>query len=259
MAADLLQGRFSEIGLVPASPLGIDSLSQPFQVRADSCFTEEPLEGALTARNIIGMIEGETAPGELIIITANYDGLGTDPETGLFYPGADFNASGTAAVVELARVFSGLEQRPAKSVVFACLGAEECGSYGSRALADAIEAEGLKDSSQIINLQGLGAGEDGYMDVWDLNYRKNRPVRDRLIDAAAFCGVDLEVGGADPGSPASVFFIYHIAAVNCDWSWQEEGDHPDFHLVSDSADRINGEALRDATRVAGVAAWLLAR
>jgi hypothetical protein len=257
-AADLLEEQFASLGLLPVEPLGLDELSQRFEVPSDRCFADIPEGQLVTCRNVLGMIPGTDEPDRLIVLTANYDGLGVDPESGAVYPGADFNASGTGGVLELARLFTELGLRPRKSVVFACLGAEECGSFGSRALADVIEQREMKDQVQAINLQGLGVGTRGYMDVWDLNYRKNRPIVQGLTDAAAFCEVDMELGGSDPGSPASLFFIYHIPAVNCDWSWTEENDHPDFHLAGDTADKIQELALRDSTRVVGVAAWLLA-
>jgi len=45
--------------------------------------------------------------------------------------------------------------------------------------------------------------------------------------------------------------------VTCDWSWFERDEHPDFHLPSDTADRINEEGLLQVTRVAAVATWIM--
>jgi hypothetical protein len=49
-----------------------------------------------------------------------------------------------------------------------------------------------------------------------------------------------------------------MPAVTCDWSWFERIEHPDFHLTSDTPDRINQEGLLKTTQVIAVAAWILA-
>ena len=80
-----------------------------------------------------------------------------------------------------------------------------------------------------------------------------------LEEAAALLDVELELGGADPGTSAGTFFLYHIAAVTCDWSWFERSEHTDFHLTSDTPDKINQEGLLETTQVAAVTTWILAR
>jgi hypothetical protein len=255
-----LEERMAELGLEPVEQLGLDGFRQEFPVPTDRCFLEDPLpEGdALECANIVGMIEGETAD-EMVVLTANYDSLGVDPTTGSIYPGADYNGSGAAAVLELASAFSSLEDKPGKTIVFALLGAEECGGYGSAALAESLETGGLHDSVRIINLEGLGAGDGDYMDVWDLNYRKNRPTVEAIDEAAALFEVELELGGERLGTSASTFFLFHLPAVTVDWSWFERDDHPDFHLPSDTADRIREDGLLQVTKVVAAATWELSQ
>jgi len=254
-----LEEGMSELGLEPVGELGLEGYRQEFPVPPDRCFIANPPppDTPVICANILGKIPG-TSGEEMIFLTANYDSLGVDDSSGAIYPGADYNASGTSAVLELASVFSSLERRQEKTLVFAFLGAEECGGYGSSALAESLEAGGFRDSVRIINLEGLGAGEGDYMDVWDLNYRKNRPTVEALDEAAALLDVELELGGADPGTSAGTFFLYHMPAVTCDWSWFERIEHPDFHLTSDTPDRINQEGLLETTQMTAVAAWILA-
>ena len=188
---------------------------------------------------------------------ANFDGLGVDTGTGEYYPGADYNASGAAAVLELARVMSAPGEKPPVTLVFVELNAEECGYFGSRALADTLEKQGMTNAVKMIDLEGLGGGSGDYMDIWDQNYKKNQPVVNAVDDASTFLDVTLEINGTGPGSASSLFFLYHMACVTCDWSWYERSEHADFHRVSDTPDRINRTGLSDVTRVTGVAAWLL--
>lgn len=254
---EYLAKRLEELGLQPVDFLGLAGYRQEFPVPAERCFLEvEAPTDVITASNILGMIPGEGE--EAVILTANYDGMGRDPESGAIYPGADYNASGVSVLLEVATVFTSLEIKPRRSVVFALLGAEECGAYGAVALAGALEERGLKESVRVINLEGLGAGEGDYMDIWDLNYRRNRETVRAFEDAADMLGVTLELGGEDPGSSAGTFFLYHIPAVTCDWSWFNRDEHPDFHLTTDTPQRMNLEGLRKATRVVSVAVWMLA-
>lgn len=255
---EYLRDRLQDLGLEPVDLLGLSDFRQPFQVPADRCYLDREArpDELVEAANLLGMMRGETE--DMVILTANYDGLGRDPQSGEVYPGADYNASGVSAVLEAAAVLSSLEETPRKTLVFALLGGEECGGFGASALAETLEEKGFRGRVRIINLEGLGAGDGNYMDVWDLNYRPNRETVRALEEAAEALGVTLELGGADPGTSAGTFFMYHFPAVTCDWSWFERTEHPDFHRVTDTPERINREGLLQVTRVAALAAWLLA-
>ena len=66
-------------------------------------------------RNVIGLIPGSSTPAKYIIVMAHYDNLGI--LNGSFYPGADSNASGVAALLEIAAMvnrtrFPGSRYRP---------------------------------------------------------------------------------------------------------------------------------------------------
>ena len=87
--------------------------------------------------DVAGFLPGSdpARAGQWIIIGAHHDHLGAFTGPGdTIYNGADDNASGTAAVLELARSFSALKRRPPRSLVFVTFSAEEEGLLGSRAL-----------------------------------------------------------------------------------------------------------------------------
>ncbi|MEY3173620.1 MAG: Arginyl aminopeptidase [Planctomycetota bacterium] len=93
---------------------------------------------SVTAFNLVGVVEGEgPLADETIVIGGHYDHLGfggygsrTQSRTGEVHNGADDNASGTAAVLELARrVANG--PRPKRRMVFICFSGEERGLLGS--------------------------------------------------------------------------------------------------------------------------------
>jgi hypothetical protein len=79
--------------------------------------------------NVLAKIEGTTEKDQVILLSAHLDHLGV--EDGKTYYGADDDASGTAAVMELARVLAN-EPKPKRSVVVALWGSEEKGLVGAR-------------------------------------------------------------------------------------------------------------------------------
>lgn len=92
-------------------------------------------------KNVVGLIEG-TDPalkGECILIGAHYDHLGIKKDQ--VYNGADDNASGSAAVIEIARALAAEPLR--RSVVIAAFDAEEMGLYGSKHLAERMDTLGF--------------------------------------------------------------------------------------------------------------------
>ncbi|NEU08743.1 M20/M25/M40 family metallo-hydrolase [Flavihumibacter sp. R14] len=86
------------------------------------------------SHNVIGKITGSTRPEEVIIYTAHWDhlGIGKPDATGdTINNGALDNASGTAALLELARAFNSLQPKPERTIVFLAVTAEEQGLWGS--------------------------------------------------------------------------------------------------------------------------------
>jgi Zn-dependent M28 family amino/carboxypeptidase len=94
-------------------------------------------EGA--ASNVVGILDGSdpTLKNEVIVVGAHYDHLGRGgegslaPREGEIHHGADDNASGTAAVLELARMFKAEGARPRRTILFMAFSGEEEGLLGS--------------------------------------------------------------------------------------------------------------------------------
>jgi Zn-dependent M28 family amino/carboxypeptidase len=79
--------------------------------------------------NVLGKIDGTSEKEQIILLSAHLDHLGI--ENGETYPGADDDASGTSAVMELARVLA-KEPKPRRTIIVALWGSEETGMVGSR-------------------------------------------------------------------------------------------------------------------------------
>ncbi len=119
----------------------IDQTTQPISASLAGWSAElhcafEPVQAEVS--NVIGVLPGEgPLAEETIVIGAHYDHLGYGPfgsrrpEQRAIHNGADDNATGTAAVMELARRFAKREQKPARRLVFIAFTAEERGIIGS--------------------------------------------------------------------------------------------------------------------------------
>jgi len=94
-------------------------------------------DGKLTTRNVIGILPGSDPrlKKEVVLLSAHLDHLGRAPEEAVqgdaIFNGADDDASGCAAVLELARALAS-GRRPRRTVVFAFFGSEELGGFGNR-------------------------------------------------------------------------------------------------------------------------------
>lgn len=94
------------------------------------------------ALNVFAIHKGKTRPMEAVVFGAHYDSLnlkgGPDDDA----PGADDDGSGTAAVIEAARILARHEFE--RTIIFCCFAGEEQGLLGSRALAKEIKALGFE-------------------------------------------------------------------------------------------------------------------
>lgn len=84
--------------------------------------------------NVVAKVTGSTSPDEYVLYSAHWDHVGVgraNTEGDTIYNGAVDNASGTAGLLELARVFKGMQPPPQRTVVFLSVTAEEQGLWGS--------------------------------------------------------------------------------------------------------------------------------
>ena len=95
-----------------------------------------------TQYNVIAELRGSRYPDSLIILGAHYDATNTTGDPFIIAPGADDNASGIAAMLEIARVMKKKDYRPLSSVQFVAFGAEETGLRGSFNYSSKLEPWG---------------------------------------------------------------------------------------------------------------------
>ena len=119
--------------------------------------TEE--EEAVDARNVLGLLPGSDPAHaqEVVVLGAHYDHLGREPDGAIMH-GANDNASGVAAVLEIARTWQAAGLRPARSVLFAAWDGEEQGLLGSRHYVE-NPTQSITQTMAMLNLDMVGAGE----------------------------------------------------------------------------------------------------
>lgn len=197
--------------------------------------------------NVIGVIEGEGPNAhETVVIGGHYDHLGNGaygsraPGRREIHHGADDNASGTAAVLELARRFASGEKKPPRRMVFICFSAEEMGLLGAVHYVNNPEFP-LEDTVMMFNFDMIGwlRNEQLSMISWNSS-PQFVPAMDEVNEEFGF-GLDVlkprsSIGGSDhmPFNARNIPNIFF-----------HTGLHEVYHTPEDNFDAINSEgALR---------------
>ncbi len=215
------------------------------------------------AYNVIGILEGrdKTLKHEAIIIGAHYDHLGRGGEGSLapnskeIHHGADDNASGTSALLELARQFR-KEKKNRRTIIFIGFGGEEEGLLGSKAYIE-NPVFPLENTVAMFNMDMVGRLSDkkltvggiGTAESWnDIVTSSNRRVpdvssRNKKTSFAASAEeielfeLQLNQDGFGPSDHSS-FYGAKIPVL-----FFFTGTHSDYHKPSDTAEKINYEGL----------------
>ena len=206
------------------------------------------------AANVVGVIEGSdpALKNEYVVIGAHYDHLGlggpeslaANPE-GQIHHGADDNASGISALIEMARVMASERGKLKRSVVFMAFSAEELGLLGSGAytknplvpLASTVAMLNLDMVGRLRN-GSLFVGGVGTSPVWKgLLERTNQSPAGQNGSGGRF---QLGIGqdGFGPSDHQS-FYVKDVPVL-----FFFTGTHDDYHKPSDTADKVNTEGTR---------------
>ena len=232
VAANYIAGELKRYGIQPAGDNG--GYIQTGQLPAGS-----GPHGATTTVNVVGMIKGSdpARASEVILLTAHLDHLGIGPKVNgdAIYNGADDDASGVCAVLEIARIL-GAGPKPKRTVLFVLFGSEELGSLGALWFR---EHPPLPMKNIVANLEFEMIGRDDPAvpahTLWLTGFE-----RSNLGPTLAQHGARLV---ADP-HPAEHFFArsdnYGLAKQGIiAHTVSSFGLHTDYHQPSDSISRIN--------------------
>ncbi len=200
-------------------------------------------EGLLT--NVLAMIPG-TGP-DAILIGAHRDHFGRP--AGLFFPGADDNASGTAVMVEVARAMAKSGVRPQRTILFVSFSGEENGLLGSRLYISRPPIP-LAQTKAMINIDHAGIG-NGRLTVGVTDLDKNAA---QAAGEPAGLASKLDVYGFFPGGDHVPFKEAGVPTVTV----VSGGIHPHYHQPTDTADTVSPDILVTTARYVLSLAWQLA-
>lgn len=210
-------------------------------------------------RNVIGVLPGrdKVIGHEAVVLGAHYDHLGLgghhslSPElAGQIHNGADDNASGTAAVLELARAAAGSRNRFPRTLVFVAFAGEELGLLGSGHYVD-NPAIPLDRTVAMINLDMVGRAQ-GKVVVSGLDASPS--LKPDMDQAAALGGIEVkqfQEGAGVGSSDDTSFTLKKVPSIGF-----FSGFHADYHRPGDDWQKIDADG---AVRVVTVALELTAR
>jgi hypothetical protein len=196
-----------------------------------------------TAPNTIGIVEGSDPKlrQEYLVYSAHMDHIGITPgQRDSINNGADDDGSGTTGVIELAEAFSRPGARPARSILFITVSGEEKGLWGSRYFSE----------HPTVPLDRLVA--DLNIDMIGRNWRdtivaigKEHSDLGTTLERVNAAHPELHMTAIDDRWPEERFYFrsdhYNFARKGVPILFFFNGTHPDYHEVTDSPDKIDGE------------------
>ncbi len=198
-----------------------------------------------TGYNVAGYIEGseQGLKNECLVIGGHYDHCGI--HMGYHYPGANDNASGSAAVMGIAYGYAHSGVKPKRSVVFVLFGGEETGLTGSTYFANHLQKPFTKVDT-MVNFDMVGEGDAAFCMVSpkpaslkETFERANKSINTikgwRLLNR-----IGVRSGDISPFFAIGAKIVYFMS----------NGPHLHYHLTGDTIYRINPDVMADIAKVA---------
>lgn len=235
----------------------IDSLGRPggFAIPDSVSMTVTLARTSARIRNVVGRIPGRDTT-RVLVVGAHYDHLGFGgerslrPDERVAHPGADDNASGTAALLGAARLLAERVRagwQPEHDLLFAAFTGEEMGIVGSSHFVDRPPRP-LAGIEAMLNLDMVGRLKDGKLMVMGTGTAAEFPALLENVNRAA--GFDLRTSGDGYGpSDHSSFYKRQVPVLML-----FTGAHADYHRPADTWDKLDAPGL---WRVTGFAAALV--
>jgi Zn-dependent M28 family amino/carboxypeptidase len=218
-------------------------------------------------QNVLGIVEGSdpTLRQEMVVVGAHYDHDGESD--GQIWYGADDNASGTAALIELAEAFAGLPAAPRRSIVLAAFAGEEKGQIGSHYYVSRASTDQM---IAMFQLDMIGRNEEHPADPalgLDRETSAGNANHVNVIGSTFSPDLARQVREANTAIGLTLEFRYDqtrevLLRRSDQWPFLQKripalfihtGEHPDYHRPSDTADKINYSKLEKIVRLIYVA------
>ena len=227
---DEIQKRIDATGKPYAQPAPIlNSVTLSLGIQIDTVHA--------TVNNILAYLPGKT--DEYVIIGAHYDHLGRGDShsmapslIGQIHPGADDNASGTAGVLELARLLAPLQGQLQRGILFCSFAGEELGLLGSAAWVKQPTMP-LDKAAAMLNMDMIGRIKDQKVYIGGVGTGSTfKSILETAAQPASF-KIEYSSGGYASSDHTS-FVVKHIPVL-----FFFSGLHADYHKPSDSWEKID--------------------
>jgi len=208
--------------------------------------------GQIPLKNVVGVLEGKgPLADETIVIGAHYDHLGYAGAGGslarttkpVMHNGADDNASGTTAVLELARRFAAQKDRVGRRLVFMTYSGEELGLLGSAHYCK-NPIFPLEKTASMVNLDMVGrlpkdekTGKEKLLVEANTTAKEWEGLLDKWNEKHQF-----DMKRSKSVMPNSDHYSFYKQGVPAIFFWT--GTHPDYHRPTDTAEKINLAGMR---------------
>jgi hypothetical protein len=224
-------------------------------------------DGLNASQNVVAYIEGSVFPDEYIIISAHSDHEGIID--GNIYNGADDNASGTAALLEISEAFklaSKNGHRPKRSIVFLHLTGEEKGLIGSRFYIE-NPIFSLEKTVTNLNTDMIGRVDDRHKTnenyIYLIGSDRLSTELDFIVQKAntEFTNLELDYKYNAPNDPNRYYNRsdqYNFALKGIPVIFFFNGEHEDYHKHTDTAEKINFAVLQKRVQLIFNTAWYIA-
>ena len=226
-----------------------DRIRQAAQTGSTATLETSVMPRTAEARNVVALLPGSdpALAEEVLIVGAHYDHLGLgvdgslDPDaTGVVHNGADDNASGSAALIEVAQRLSQGDRHPEQTVLFIGFTGEEKGLWGSAHYVRNPLVP-IERSTAMLNMDMVGRLEGRTLTVMGVGTAQEWP--DLLREANQALDQPLTIATAPDGfgpSDHSSFYGEGIPVLHF-----FSNTHEDYHRPSDDSDKIDAEGLED--------------
>ncbi len=215
--------------------IGLEKFKNDY--RSSFTFSDKKIKKIRKGTNIIGYIKGRTHANKYIVIGAHYDHLGIINNS--IYNGADDNASGTSALLVLAKHF--VQYQPEHSIIFVAFDAEELGLHGSKYFVNYPPVP-LTDIKLNINFDMISRNSKNEIYViGTYPYPQFKPL---IVQVAKTSSLNVSYGHDDPKDTSKDYWMFssdngpfHKKGIpNITFS---EEDHPDYHKATDDFENIH--------------------
>lgn len=232
--------------------------------------TNSVIKETRTSENVAGLLEGSDArlKDQVVVFTGHYDHMGKTANGTIFY-GADDDASGTSAVLELAEAFVKNGARPKRSVLFMTVAGEEKGLLGSSYYV-AHPLLPLEKTVANLNTDMIGRMDTKYEPKNEPNYvyvigsDKISVELDSLLKAANDQSVKIALDYTynDENDPNQFYRRsdhYNFAKNGIPVVFYFTGTHPDYHKPTDTKEKLLYDRMASITRLIYLTGWKVAQ